>query len=401
MRSSAVAVPVPVRRQLLPCLALLLLAGAASAQAQKYNAVFNFGDSITDTGNLCTSGKPTAITFTQPPYGETYFGTPTCRCSDGRVIVDFLSKCFWGAVPATVQGERHGLQAGREHGHHGGDGHGRALLPRPRPLGQDLEQRAHQLPDPVVPADHRHRVRERLQAVPAGLAGGVRRVRRQRLQRDAVRQLQPGPSEPVHDQDRQHHHQGRGEGGGHGGQGCGGARGAPHRVLPHLPHCLRHQQQRRLRQPRLPPQVQRPLHVPQQPAPGQDCPPPEALRPGGADHVRRLLLRRLRHGPEPKQIRFQRGFRGVLRLRGRQVQLRQQSAVRDAGRGGVRQPGRPPQLGRHPPHRGSIQAHQRRLAQRALLQPAHPPHINIILFIYLLCGAVVVLFIICSEVEFS
>ncbi|VAH10848.1 unnamed protein product [Triticum turgidum subsp. durum] len=94
MRSSAVAVPVPVRRQLLPCLALLLLAGAASAQAQKYNAVFNFGDSITDTGNLCTSGKPTAITFTQPPYGETYFGTPTCRCSDGRVIVDFLSTKF-------------------------------------------------------------------------------------------------------------------------------------------------------------------------------------------------------------------------------------------------------------------------------------------------------------------
>uniref|UniRef100_A0A8I6W801 GDSL esterase/lipase n=1 Tax=Hordeum vulgare subsp. vulgare TaxID=112509 RepID=A0A8I6W801_HORVV len=75
-------------------LAVLLLAGAASSHAQKYNAVFNFGDSITDTGNLCTSGKPTAITFTQPPYGETYFGSPTCRCSDGRVIVDFLSTKF-------------------------------------------------------------------------------------------------------------------------------------------------------------------------------------------------------------------------------------------------------------------------------------------------------------------
>ncbi|XBJ27347.1 hypothetical protein VPH35_004621 [Triticum aestivum] len=289
----------------------------------------------------------------------------------------------WGAVPTAVQGERHGLQAGRQHGHHGGDGHGRALLPGPRPLRQDLEQWAHQPPNPVVPADHGHRVRRRrrLQALPAGLAGGVRRVRRERLQRDAVRQLQRGPGEEVHAQDRQHHHQGRGEGGGHGGQGRGGARGAPHRLLPHLPHRLRHQQQRRLRQPRLPPQVQRSVHVPQQPAPGQDRPPPEALRPGGADHVRRLLLRRLRHGPEPQEIRFQRGFRGVLRLRGRQVQLRQQSAVRDAGRGGVRQPGRPPQLGRHPPHRGSIQAHQRRLAQRALLQPAHPPHINIILFI--------------------
>uniref|UniRef100_M8BFR5 GDSL esterase/lipase n=1 Tax=Aegilops tauschii TaxID=37682 RepID=M8BFR5_AEGTA len=53
-----------------------------------------FPKKITGTGNLCTSGKPTAITFTQPPYGETYFGTPTCRCSDDRVIVDFLSTKF-------------------------------------------------------------------------------------------------------------------------------------------------------------------------------------------------------------------------------------------------------------------------------------------------------------------
>ncbi|CAN6172596.1 unnamed protein product [Urochloa humidicola] len=67
---------------------------AAAGAAQKYNALFNFGDSITDTGNLCTNGKPSQITFTQPPYGETYFGTPTCRCCDGRVIVDFLSSKF-------------------------------------------------------------------------------------------------------------------------------------------------------------------------------------------------------------------------------------------------------------------------------------------------------------------
>ncbi|GJN29593.1 hypothetical protein PR202_gb17832 [Eleusine coracana subsp. coracana] len=67
---------------------------ALASAAQKYNAIFNFGDSITDTGNLCTNGKPSQITFTQPPYGETYFGMPTCRCCDGRVIVDFLSSKF-------------------------------------------------------------------------------------------------------------------------------------------------------------------------------------------------------------------------------------------------------------------------------------------------------------------
>ncbi|KAJ1274604.1 hypothetical protein BS78_05G074200 [Paspalum vaginatum] len=73
---------------------LALLLCAPSAAAQKYSAIFNFGDSITDTGNLCTNGKPSQITFTQPPYGETYFGSPTCRCSDGRVVVDFLSTQF-------------------------------------------------------------------------------------------------------------------------------------------------------------------------------------------------------------------------------------------------------------------------------------------------------------------
>ncbi|PWZ17611.1 GDSL esterase/lipase [Zea mays] len=70
------------------------LAAVAVAAAQKYNAIFNFGDSITDTGNLCSSGRPSQITFTQPPYGETYFGTPTCRCCDGRVIPDFLCSKF-------------------------------------------------------------------------------------------------------------------------------------------------------------------------------------------------------------------------------------------------------------------------------------------------------------------
>nr|CAB3446491.1 unnamed protein product [Digitaria exilis] len=73
---------------------ILLCASGVLAAAQNYSAIFNFGDSITDTGNLCINGRMSQITFTQPPYGETYFGTPTCRCSDGRVIVDFLSDQF-------------------------------------------------------------------------------------------------------------------------------------------------------------------------------------------------------------------------------------------------------------------------------------------------------------------
>lgn len=54
-----------------------------------YQAIFNFGDSTSDTG---------AIHFVFPynelaenrPYGETFFGQPTGRYSDGRLSVDFF-----------------------------------------------------------------------------------------------------------------------------------------------------------------------------------------------------------------------------------------------------------------------------------------------------------------------
>lgn len=70
---------------------------AACAGGQKYNAMFSFGDSLTDTGNICVNKSATAqllLTFAQPPYGMTYFGRPTCRCSDGRLVVDFLAQAL-------------------------------------------------------------------------------------------------------------------------------------------------------------------------------------------------------------------------------------------------------------------------------------------------------------------
>ncbi|KAJ3683063.1 hypothetical protein LUZ60_013290 [Juncus effusus] len=62
--------------------------------SQKYNAIYSFGDSISDTGNLCVGGRDPSLTLTQPPYGMTFFGKPTCRCSDGRLVVDFLAEYF-------------------------------------------------------------------------------------------------------------------------------------------------------------------------------------------------------------------------------------------------------------------------------------------------------------------
>ncbi|KAL6202473.1 hypothetical protein ACLB2K_026181 [Fragaria x ananassa] len=57
-----------------------------------YSSIFSFGDSITDTGNLYISSKNSSFHFFFPPYGETYFHHPTGRCSDGRLIIDFIAE---------------------------------------------------------------------------------------------------------------------------------------------------------------------------------------------------------------------------------------------------------------------------------------------------------------------
>ncbi|XP_050367995.1 GDSL esterase/lipase At2g27360-like [Argentina anserina] len=57
-----------------------------------YSSIFSFGDSVADTGNLYISSPNESFPFFQPPYGETYFHHPTGRCSDGRLIIDFISE---------------------------------------------------------------------------------------------------------------------------------------------------------------------------------------------------------------------------------------------------------------------------------------------------------------------
>jgi len=52
-----------------------------------FPAVFNFGDSNSDTGALIAAGFESLY----PPNGQTYFQIPSGRYSDGRLIVDFLS----------------------------------------------------------------------------------------------------------------------------------------------------------------------------------------------------------------------------------------------------------------------------------------------------------------------
>ncbi|CAN6299536.1 unnamed protein product [Urochloa humidicola] len=78
-------------------LAVALLHAAAATAASdggrlraRYDRVFSFGDSLTDTGNALRLSPGGGGPASQPPYGETFFRRPTGRASDGRLVVDFV-----------------------------------------------------------------------------------------------------------------------------------------------------------------------------------------------------------------------------------------------------------------------------------------------------------------------
>ncbi|XP_031129150.1 GDSL esterase/lipase At1g31550-like [Ipomoea triloba] len=63
--------------------------------AECYTSIFAFGDSLTDVGNrVILSDDPSNLHMAYPPYGETFFHYPTGRCSDGRLIIDFIAEYY-------------------------------------------------------------------------------------------------------------------------------------------------------------------------------------------------------------------------------------------------------------------------------------------------------------------
>ncbi|KAL6575464.1 hypothetical protein OROMI_012749 [Orobanche minor] len=67
-------------------LLIILFSAVATAIDFNYPAVFNFGDSNSDTGNL-VAGLADRL---DPPHGQTYFQKPSGRFCDGSLIIDFL-----------------------------------------------------------------------------------------------------------------------------------------------------------------------------------------------------------------------------------------------------------------------------------------------------------------------
>ena len=68
---------------------------------QRYDSIFSLGDSYADTGNgpVVFGWHAIASPVMRPPYGSTFFGHPTGRNCDGRLVIDFL-----GAFPARRPG---------------------------------------------------------------------------------------------------------------------------------------------------------------------------------------------------------------------------------------------------------------------------------------------------------
>ncbi|KAL0344049.1 UNVERIFIED_CONTAM: GDSL esterase/lipase [Sesamum angustifolium] len=61
-------------------------AGDINSPACVYPAIYNFGDSNSDTGGIAAAFYPPVL-----PCGQTYFHRPVGRASDGRLIIDFIA----------------------------------------------------------------------------------------------------------------------------------------------------------------------------------------------------------------------------------------------------------------------------------------------------------------------
>ncbi|XP_042413447.1 GDSL esterase/lipase ACHE-like [Zingiber officinale] len=62
---------------------------SSSSSPCSFPAIFNFGDSNSDTG-----GMSAAFSTVSAPNGETFFGAPAGRYCDGRLVIDFIAQAL-------------------------------------------------------------------------------------------------------------------------------------------------------------------------------------------------------------------------------------------------------------------------------------------------------------------
>lgn len=75
----------------LSCVNLVELKDSSPSCA--FPAIYNFGDSNSDTGGISAAFLPIPA-----PYGEGFFHKPFGRDSDGRVILDFIGNLYQNLI---------------------------------------------------------------------------------------------------------------------------------------------------------------------------------------------------------------------------------------------------------------------------------------------------------------
>uniref|UniRef100_A0A453EE82 GDSL esterase/lipase n=1 Tax=Aegilops tauschii subsp. strangulata TaxID=200361 RepID=A0A453EE82_AEGTS len=361
---------------------------------QNYTSMFSFGDSLTDTGNLLVSSPLSFNIVGHFPYGMTYFHRPTGRCSDGRLVVDFLAQAFGLPLlqPYLSRGKdvRQGVNFAVG---------GATAMDPPFFEGIGASDKLWTNLSLSVQLDWFEKLKPLLCSSPknckkyfsrslflVGEIGGndynYAFFKGKTL--DDAKSYVPTVSSAIIDATEvrraafscpplSHQRSSNSAGcmciGAEADQGRrdapGGAGEPADGLLVGVPDPAPRQEQGRLRRRRLPENVQRLRAAPQRHGPAEAAGAPAQV-PRGPDHVRRLLRRGHGLRQEPQAVRVQAGAaEDVLRRRGA-VQLQPQGELRRAGIQRVRRPVGVRQLGRRPPDGGRLPRHRRQHPPRPL-----------------------------------